>query len=385
MILKIVAITTILVIIISFMLPCKYTAFATLMPPQEKSKNALEGVLSEVGMAGLSLNNAGSSSEIMVEILHSRSVGERVLNKYFHCKSDSLPLDQILKFPSVDMGLIRMRRKVHFSTSKHGIITVAVELGDAQLAADVANAYVEALDAVNQEKSVSRAKNSRIYIESQLQETENKLVEVTRRLAGFQRQYKAISLDEQMTAAIQQAGELKGQIIAKQVQLGVMQQNMKGENPLVVRGQMEINELQRRYRELQIGNGKESDEFYVPFSEVPEIGLQLSELTREAKVQETVWELLNQQYYQAKIQEAQDTPTVQVLDRAVPPVLKSFPRRKLLVIIFGLLSLIVGILWAFVKEYLARPEIRPGDKKQVDEIVSEIRWDINRIIKRFSR
>jgi len=126
-----------------------------------------------------------------------------------------------------------MPKRVHFLLSKKGLITISAEMPTRQLAADVANAYVEALDQVNQEKAVSRARNSRIYIESQLAQTLDKLTQATRRLANFQQQNQAVSLEDQTKSAIERAGELKGQIIAKEVQLGVLRQSMKSANPVV--------------------------------------------------------------------------------------------------------------------------------------------------------
>jgi len=371
--------TVVLIILISFILPRKYVAVTTLMPPQEQEKLSMTSVLSEVSVPGLTLPNNASTAEILLEILKSRSVGEKVLQQHFVCKKDTLPLYRCLKFSSVEMGLLRMRKIALFMLSKQGIITIAVELGNRQLAADVANAYAEALDQVNQEKSVSRAKNSRIYIESQLRETQAKLAEASRRLADFQQQNKAVSLEEQTKSAIQQAGEVKGQIIAKEVQLGVMAQTMKAENPVVIRAQRELEELKREYSALQFGSGKnekpDDGEFYLPFSDVPSIGLQLAELMREAKVQETVWQLLNQQYYQAKIQEARDTPTVQVLDVATPPIIPSSPKRKVLVAVFGLLSIVLSIFWIFVQRYYAGLADRPEEKQRVDSILNEFRRD----------
>ena len=51
---------------------------------------------------------------------------------------------------------------------------------------------------------------------------------------------------------------------------------------------------------------------------VPELALQYARLFRQVKVQETLFTLLTSQYEQAKIAEARDTPTVQVLDSGVP-------------------------------------------------------------------
>lgn len=56
---------------------------------------------------------------------------------------------------------------------------------------------------------------------------------------------------------------------------------------------------------------------------VPDLALQYGRLFRELKVQETLYALLTSQYEQAKITEARDTPTVQVLTRLSPPTSRS--------------------------------------------------------------
>ncbi|HPG41028.1 MAG TPA: GNVR domain-containing protein [bacterium] len=370
-------VTITLILSISFLLPRKYMAETTLMPPQEAEKSAMSGIISELSMPGVGLPlTSTTSSEMMTEILKSRSVNELVLQREFTVKDKTLPLYKHLKFRSVEKGLLRIGKYTRFFVSKQGIITVAAEMRNPQLAADVANAYVEELDRINRVKSVSRAKNSRIYIESQLQETNAKLLAATKELAHFQQQNKAVSLQDQMKASIQQAGELKGQIIAKEVQIGVMLQTMKKENPLVIRAQKELDEMNRRYKELQYGQQGDEQaegEFYVPFTDVPEVGLKLAELTREVKVQETVWELLNQQYYQAKIEEARNTPTVQVLDYAEPPVIPSWPRKKLLVIVFGLLSILLTMIWIFMRR--SYRQSRPDDKERLQGFIAEFKKD----------
>ncbi|MBN2604056.1 MAG: hypothetical protein JXA91_08000, partial [Candidatus Thermoplasmatota archaeon] len=158
------------------------------------------------------------------------------------------------------------------------------------------------------------------------------------------------------------AGEIKGNIIAKEVELGVALQTMKTDNVYIIQLRKEIEELQKQYNYLQFGDSlsvKDKEEFYIPFSDVPEVGLELAELIREVKVQETVWELLNQQYYQAKIQEAKDTPTVQVLDEAVPPEFRTKPKRGLLTMVSAFLAFLFSIFWAFALEFYDRMKTNP--------------------------
>jgi len=100
--------------------------------------------------------------------------------------------------------------------------------------------------------------------------------------------------------------------------------------------------------------GQRRQEIYVPTAKVPELGMKLARLTRDVKVQETVFTVLTQQFEQAKIAKARDTPTVQLLDKAVPAERKSKPKTTLNMAIAGALSLFVGIFLAFFLEYLER-------------------------------
>lgn len=367
-----------IMIIISLLIPNEYTAVTTLMPPQEQEKFSVPSVLSDVSLPGLSIPMGTTSSDILVQILSSRTVNERILKKEFTYEKNNRPLFEILDYDSVEVGLLDIADYTSFSANDEGIIKVSVTMRGRQLAADVANAYTQELDRVNQEKSVSRAKNSRIYIETQLNETAEDLKLAAEELATFQQNNKAVFLEEQMKSYIEQAAELKGQIIAKEIEIGTMKQTMKTENPLILKAEQELEQLRRPYEEMLYGNfssdNNNSDQ--LPFTDVPEVGLRLAELTRELKVQETVWTLLNQQYYQEKIEEARNTPTVQVLDVATPPIRKSWPKRSILVLISGLFSFIISVFWAFGKEYFVRIDKHVDDKNRIDIMVLEIKRDI---------
>lgn len=88
--------------------------------------------------------------------------------------------------------------------------------------------------------------------------------------------------------------------------------------------------------------------------------MELIRLTRDVKVQEGVYSLLTSQFEQAKIAEARDMPSVQILDRAVPAERKSKPITVLNMAIAGTVSLFVGILLAFFLEYVGDIKKREG-------------------------
>ena len=63
-------------------------------------------------------------------------------------------------------------------------------------------------------------------------------------------------------------------------------------------------------------------------------------LQRELEIQTELFKFLTMEYEEAKIEEAKDIPTVQVLDVAKVPERKSKPRRVLLVMSILLVCLI---------------------------------------------
>ena len=358
MIVRNVCVAAIAMALISFLLPRQYTAESSLLPPDDTQSGGLFSSTAAMPFAQLGLMPVSSTADLFVQIMQSRSVIDRVLDLSFHAANgDTVPLMKLLDAESPADGRRKLRDRMAVSASKEGVIRVRVEMPDPIVAAEVTNALVRSLDIVNQQKYTTRAKNSRLYIEEQLRLTEEKLKAATDSLTTFKERYKAVALEDQTKTAIEQAGELKGKIIAKEVELGVALQTMKADNVYVVTLQKEIDELKKQYDKLQFGDTNvlsDTSEFYVPFATIPMVARQLSMLTRNVKVQETVWELLNRQYYQAKIQEARDTPTVQVLDEAIPPEIPSRPKKKLLVLVAVFLSFLGSVFWAFVRAYVDR-------------------------------
>ena len=246
-----------------------------------------------------------------MEMLNSRSVNEMVLQRKFKYKKDTLQLYDALGYASVDLALVKIPQRVAFSAFEkrgdhHPGGNAEPAIGRRRGQCVCGGRWIRSIG----KKAVSRARNSRVYIESQLSETLGRLNQATRDLADFQRQNPGGGAGgEQTKSAMERAGEVKGQMIAKEVQLGIMRQTMKPANPLIEKAQREFAELQRLYDRMQFGDVKKTQDYDLAFDQVPDLGIHLAALLREVKIQETVlYALLNQQFYQARIEEARDTP-----------------------------------------------------------------------------
>ena len=110
-----------------------------------------------------------------------------------------------------------------------------------------------------------------------------------------------------------------------------------------------------------------------------------ADLYRQTKIQETVYELLTQQYELAKVQEAKEVPSVKVLDAAVVPTKKSFPPRGLLTVAGATSSLLAMCAWILLRQ--TWHEIDPQDpgKQFALEIAGTLRADALRAVREQQR
>ena len=104
-----------------------------------------------------------------------------------------------------------------------------------------------------------------------------------------------------------------------------------------------------------------------------------ADLYRRVRIQETVFELLSQQYEMARIEEAKDTPVVSIIDPPLIAEKKSFPPR--LIIILLLTSFAVASASGFILFSDRWGLIDPADPRKLlaQEITHSLRTQLRRL------
>ena len=344
-----------------------YESRAAILAPKESGGGGASGVAAALlnssgagqllgGLGGL-LGGGGTNRDTFVAILKSRSMAADLVDRF--------GLEKYYEAKYRDQAIKMLQDVTEITVSKEGVIAVVVEDKSPKLAADIANAYITNLDRLFARLGTTDASRQRAFVADRLETTERALRRAEEALRHFQETNKAIVLTEQSRSAIEAAARVRGQIAAAEVQLEVARSFATENNPDVVALKRQVSEMKRQLAQMEYGKGlelssenvsagQERREFHVPFTMVPELGMALIRLTREMKIQETVFQLLTAQFEQAKIAEARDTPTVQVLDRAGPADRPSKPSTRLNAAIAGVLSLLLSLLLAFFLEHLER-------------------------------
>ena len=361
-----VLVITLLSIAISLLLPKKWTAETTILPPSEEAGamgipalfgGSIGGILGGGSFSRI-LPGMSSLSDLFAKELESRRIMLNILEKH--------DLVNIYKVKLIEDGLRKLEGHPTIEVTPEGIIEISVTEKSAKLAADIANSYVRELDKFNREVNMTLGKKNRLFLEERLETVTKDLHASEESLRAFKEKHKTVSLSKEMIAAIEVVSNIKAQIISNEVKLGMLYRYSLITNPEIIRLQSEIIQLKRKEQEIEL-IGKGSKEFGVgfsiPFSKLPQIALELARKERNLEIQGVLYKLLTQQYEQAKIMEVRDTHTVQVLDRATPPEKRSFPKRRKMVIVSFILSIFVGTGLAFLFEYSARIQRDEEGKK----------------------
>ncbi|MEK7728300.1 MAG: GNVR domain-containing protein, partial [candidate division KSB1 bacterium] len=282
-------------------------------------------------------------------ILKSRTVREAVIRKY--------DLINVYEEDDVEKTLKAFDENLDLTLEREGTITISVLDQSPERSAAMANSFAEFLDSVNVELSIQKARNNRIFIEKRFSQNKDDMRRAEDEMRAFQEKHGAIALPVQTEAAIKGAAALMAEIAATEVELGVKQKSLTPTHIQVIETKNKLFELDKKLNEMKYGSpaahgATKSDQIFIPFTAVPEIGLEFARRFREVEVQKTLYQFLIQQYEQAKLQEAKDVPTIQILDRAVPPLHKIKPKRMLIVALASISATMILATFLLIAERL---------------------------------
>lgn len=341
----------------SLIMPVTYSAVGSLLPPDGEKTGGLSAFLqSATGGLGLGDFGKGGKSGKLVDMLKSRSVAELAIEKtgidsfsYFRTMTTQQQLETVRDALWFDMntnGLVLGGCNI-----KTGYFASTDEQERARhLSAEVLNAAFDALDSINREKSVSRARQTRKYIERYLAGNKQKLDSTQAVLEEFSKTNKILSLEGQTSAIVENAVSIGTEISKTEVKLSIARSELYSGSPVIAQLEQQLRELRSQYDRIQQGGLTEGDAFSIPLIKVPTIARQYMNLVRDVKILEQINAYLESQRAQESIQEQRDVPVVEVLDAAVAPEKKSSPQRAFMVVSAAILSMLLSSIWVFVGE-----------------------------------
>ena len=362
--------------VITFFLPKWYKSTASVFPAEQADLfPGLEGVSSLVksfsGGGKLASLTGPTELDKYTAILKSGKVLDAVIKKFdlthvYETSSSSYVNEKTAK---------QLLENTDVEVQDEGNLTISVYDKDPQRAADMANYFVELLNATNSELHVQNAKGNRLFVE---QRYDKNLIDIRKAedaLKAFQLKHGVIAMPEQAEASIKAGAEIYGKLAAAEIELDVLKKTFSENDPGVLEKQVEVNAIHQKLREMSTGTKLAPDEMniFVPFRKTPELGTEYIRLFRDVEIQYKILQFITPLYEQSKVEEQRNTPSVVVLDVASKPERKAKPKISLYTLLAFVISSLISLFVVFTAEGLNR--LRSLDPNRFESLTSTAKSD----------
>jgi len=364
---------------IAFSIPKQYKSTTSISPPDQQHSNAmmLAAIASRAGGLGALGSIAGgllgghSTADFLIDLLRSGTVSGKLIDKF--------DLQHVYrKKYRVDAAKHLAHCTKITENKKSGVITIEVVDTDRVRARDIAQAYLDELNRIVFRTNTSSAHLERVFIENRLKGVQADLEQAQLQLSDFSSKNTAVDIREQTRALVDAGARVQAQLLADQASLQSLRQIYGDGNVRVREAEARIASLRGELAKMA-GSSEmpvaqddapttNSAELYPPLRQLPRLGVSYADLYRRVRVQETLYELLTQQYEMARIEEAKDLPAITVIDAPGIAEKKSFPPR--LWVTLGLTFLAFAVVSVWILGSNRWSEIDPDDPRK--ELAAEI-------------
>ncbi len=384
--------SSVLALSIAFAWPKQYESSAQLMPPSSSTGGAAllaalvghAGGLSTLGALAGGFLGGGGNTPLFIDLLRSGSISGRIIDR-FH-------LQQVYhkRYRSDAAKYLAHHTKI-VDDKRSGVITLTVTDNDPFRARDIAQCYLDQLNLIVNKTTTSSAHQERLFVEKRLQAVHADLTHAQKRLSDFSSTHATIDIKEQTRAMVDAASRIQAQLIAEQSTLDSMKQVYGDGNVRVREAQVRIAGLRKEVARIG-GTSQElpmegtdrtpatsgmpisvQDLTYPALRQLPRLAVPYADLYREVRIQESVYELLTQQYELARIQEAKDVPVISVIDSPGIPEKKSFPPRLVMALALTAIAVVACALVILLHHRWRQIDLCDPRKTLIHQVLSTFR------------
>jgi len=341
-------------LILGLITPKMYKAISSVVPAEQSDLLSSIGgmgaaVKSFSPLKGLSSLSGGSELDKYIAVLKSSSMRRDLINTFNLRKVYKLENKPYWQVEKVLSG------NLEFEIAEEGNLNISVLDEDPVIAARMANYLVDKLNQVNSQLHVTNAKSIREFIEKRYLENVNDISNLEAKMKEFQQKNGVIAVPEQLDATIKTMATLYGDLAKQEVAYNIMKKTLDSTQPALQNKQIEVEEIRKKLNSFTSNSDQLKDnKVFVSIKKAPELVGEYLKIYKNLEIQYKISEFIIPVYEQSKIEEARNTPSVLILDKAYPPELKVKPKITLYILIGFVVSFIIGIFLIFFWEMLRK-------------------------------
>jgi capsule polysaccharide export protein KpsE/RkpR len=309
-----------------FLIEEQFEASATIIPREDDAGGLVGGLSSTLKKMPFSLGSKSTSSDMDLykTIIYSRTMMEDVIEKFDLVRIYKLDTSNI---EYMERTIKRLRTEVGTKETEESALMITVRAITRQRAADMTNYIVQTMNDRIIDLKVSRSKQNRIFLEKRVAEISSQLRMAEDSLRAFQERTGFLDAKTQLQGILTANATIENELIAKKIQLGILERLYDKESQQVKELDVQIQEFQKKIGQLRTQGDPGSP--LLPLKILPKTSSEFIRYYREVELNNLLMEFVVPMYEQAKIEEKKDYPILQVIDYAIPPAKKSYPPRTL--------------------------------------------------------
>jgi uncharacterized protein involved in exopolysaccharide biosynthesis len=333
------------VVLLTYLIPKKYTSEAIIYIPEDGKSNLLKNLPGASNFSGLLDLNIGSqpNSDIILTILQTKDLHEKILWEFDFLKK--YELDSTKNPNWLPTAINQLKKNLYTSKSDENAISISFKDTSAVIAKNVLDRILQITDSTYISINKERSRESKKFFEQRLKKSDSTLRSVQDSLSLFQNKYGIIDPDIQTEQAIKVISELE----AKRTMLSI-----EKEIEITRNGEMsfEINQYDNAIKkiesEIQSAKlGKNSGNNFSIKNNSRHV-IQFYNLLREIKIQENINNLIRQNYESNILEENKDIKNIVIIQKPWINPKKVSPPRAAITLSFFIICFLSFTTFSFI-------------------------------------
>ena len=361
-VIRLVAGATFMMVIFSLISPKVFTSQAVLVPARDGPGldvyNALSG-----NLLGLGLGRGSTELYLLKALLESRTLRQHIVQEF--------NLIEVYDASHLDGALLSLADRITVTLTEDNSLRVsydhrtgwfsfgkAADESVAQFAQRVAAAIVEQLDLLNLKHQGREARDYRMFIEERYSKAADELAVLEDNLSLFQEKHDVNIVDAQLLATLEAAAMLEAEEVKRELEFAIARTTLGPDNPMIENRRLELIAA-KSAMESSLGGQDDDTRFLFGYKRnLPELMKEYLRLRREIEIHAEVFAFITTKYEESKLREAQNIPTISVLDYPDVPDMRTAPRRGFMVITTAILMSVLAIAVAFILDFFQQAQVR---------------------------
>lgn len=274
-------------------------------------------------------------------ILRGRSMSEKVI-KEFNLRS-AWKMEEAV----IEDVIMALQGRTYFKYEPAtNTIVIQVDDPDPAQAKAMCEFYIKELDFRNQEIESSKARKEREFTGTRLAEARATLYALEDSMAAFQRESGIFNLEEQAKATVHAIAAIQAERVLAQSEFELKKRLFAADNPELDLSRIKLAAIDSAFLRMTGADSELEHDFLLHLDRATEDGKTYLRLYRDIEINQLLMAVLTQQYEQAKLNEARNTPTMVVIEPTAIGSKRVAPKRSMIVGLGAMIGFVLSILYA---------------------------------------